>query len=387
MLKELTILVVGEHLREILDEIKKINTIALKAEPVAPPTLKDVLNRIHPELVIFEAGTDFEPIRKMANIVSIAAPQAFWAVTSKEASIDSVLHFFRMGAVDFLKQPICAEEIKKLIQKIIHLSSNHKNDQKEDAHHAFALFSTKGGVGLTSLASNLAVELAAKNSGKVLLLDLVLQHGNVADFLDVPPQFTLMDMLENLDRVDSNLLENSLAKHNSGVYVLPCPKQPEDGDFINSNQTAEIFEFLKGIFRYIVADVGHEFTKTSISFLDFSDNIFVVSTPDVPSLCNARNALGVLNRMGYGSDKVKMVLNHWRMKGEINPDEIRKNLGVDIFAQIPDDPMNCLIAANQGKPLLQVAPKSEFLKGVRSFLSAIENLQKKEVTHVASRAA
>ncbi len=386
MNNDFTIVLVGDQSREILDEFKKIKTVSLNIESVISTNFKDALTKLHPQLVIFEAS-DFELLKKMVNLLTNQIPSPSWAVTGKQTDIDSLLTYFRMGALDFIKQPIILEDIKRLIQKVISFEHMNKSDHKKETTRSISFFSTKGGTGLTTLATNLAVELAMKNTGKVLLIDLVLQHGNVADFLDLPPKFTLLDMIENFDRLDSNLLENSLTKHASGLYVLPCPKQPEDEDFISSHQTAEILTILKRMFHYVIIDLGHEFTKTTISCLDFSDHIFLTATPDVPSLCNARNALGILNRMGYGPEKVKIILNKWRMKGEISPEEIKKNLSMELYAQIPDDSMNCLIAANQGKPVSQIASKSEFVKEIRALTSRLDNLKAKEVPHVASRAA
>ncbi len=388
MNREFTILVVGDQPGEILGELRKIRLVPLHLETTISAHLSEAVVNTHPQLVIFENGNpDPSVLPKMVNQLMNKHSGCSWAVTGKHVDIDALLTYFRMGAIDFLKQPVAPEDVKKLIQKLLNLESSAKSDQNQEIQRSLAFFSTKGGVGLTTLAVNTAVELAAKNTGKVLLIDFVLQHGNVADFLDMPSKFTLLDMIENMDRLDSNLIENSLAKHASGLYVLPCPKQPEDEDFISPAQTTEILSILKRMFPYIVIDLGHEFVKTSIACLDFSDHIFLATTPDVPSLCNGRNAFGILNRMGYGAEKVKIVLNKWRMKGEINSDEIKKNLSMELFAQVPDDAINCLIAANQGKPVSQVAPKSEFIKGIRSLIAQLDHLKTKEVPHVSSRAA
>lgn len=386
MNNEFTVVLVGDQTKEISDELKKVKMVTLNVESAVSTNLKEVLIKAHPQLVIFEAE-NLDLLKKMVNLATNQIPSVSWAVTSKEADIDSVLAFFRMGAIDFLKQPFVLEDIKRLIQKVLSLENVNKSDHKQEINRSLAFFSTKGGVGLTTLATNLGVELAAKNKGKVLLIDMVLQHGNVADFLDLPPKFTLLDMIENMDRLDSNLLENSLTKHASGLYVLPGPKLPEDEDFINAAQTTEILSILKRMFQYIIVDLGHEFTKTSISCLDFVEHVLLVATPDVPSLCNARNASGILNRMSYGPEKVKTILNKWRMKGEISAEEIKKNLSLELFAQIPDDAINCLIAANQGKPVSQVASKSEFVKGIRSLAAQIDTLKQKEALHVTSHAA
>lgn len=386
MAKELSVILAGEDrdLAEVLNELRKVKIAPLHLEMVALTNLRETVKRTHPHLVIYDTDGNADFVRRTAAAMADEFPDTHWAVVSKETDVNLILQFFRMGAADFLREPVQSEEVKRLIQKIVDLESDRHPETGEDVHRTIALFSTKGGVGLTTLASNLGVELARKKPGNVLLLDLVLQHGNIADFLDLPLSYTLMDVIENFERLDFNLLEHSLVKHPSGLYVLPCPKQPEDEDFIVSNPCSEVFQFMKGHFRYVIADLGHEFSKTAISFLDLADLIFLVTTPDVPSLSNARNALSTFIRLGYNPSKIKVVLNRWKMKGEIDPAIIQKTVHADIFCRLPDDSLNCLSAVNQGKPISDVAKRGELSKGIERLAAFLLEPIKKGDGHVSS---
>lgn len=371
--KELSVVLAGEdrELGKVLEEIRKIKFIPIRVELVSLPNLKQAIARTHPQLVIYEIGNNLEAMRKVVTSVSDEFPAIHWAVVSKMTDVDLVLDFFRMGAADFLKVPVQGDEIKRLIQKTVELERKHESNGKEDTHRAIALFSPKGGVGLTTLATNLAVELARNKVGKVLLLDLVLQHGNVGDILDLPSHYSLLNVIEDFDRLDSNLLENSLAKHPSGFYVLPCPKQPEDEDIVSSEKMTEIFQFFKGVFQYVIADVGHEFSKVAISYLDLADTVLLVTTPDVPSLYNVRSALNTFQRLGYSPEKVKVVLNRGQMKGAIDPQTIQKNLSVELFCQVADDQITCLSSHNQGKPIRDIQKSGELVKSFERLTSMV----------------
>lgn len=373
MARELSVVLVGENreLGKVLEEIRKIKFVPIRVELVSFSNLKQAIARFHPQLVIYDTGNNLDSVRKVVIAVSDEFPEIHWAVVSKMTEVDMVLDLFRMGATDFLKVPVEGEDIKRLVQKTVDLERKRESNGKEDTHRTIALFSPKGGVGLTMIATNLAVELARSKAGKILLLDLVLQHGNVGDILDLPAQYSLLNVMEDFERLDSNLLENSLAKHPSGFYVLPCPKQPEDEDFISSEKMTEIFQFFKGMFQYVIADVGHEFSKVAISYLDLADTILLVTTPDIPSLYNIRSALNTFQRLGYTPGKVKVVLNRWQIKGGIDPQTVQKSLPVELFCQVTDDQLVCLAAHNQGKPVRDIQKNCELAKSIERLASMV----------------
>ena len=386
MAKEISIILVGNdrELRNVLDEARKVKTVPIRFEMATLDDLKTLLGRLHPDLIIYGMNGNTDVVGKTAQAIASEFANTRWAVMGKQNDVATVVEFFRMGALDFLTDPVKPEEMKRLIQKVVDLE-NRQETNGDQKHHLIGFFSSKGGVGTSLLSVNTAVELAQKNVGKVLLLDLVLQHGNVTDLLDISTKYTVTDLVENFDRLDTNLLENSIAKHPSGLYVLPCPRQPEDEDFLSPAQASEVFGFLKSAFHYVIADVGHEFSKVAISYLDLADYIFLVSTPDVPSLVNTRNAMGVFNKLSYSQEKTKVILNRWKMKGEIDFGLVQKNFPMEVFHRVQDDVMTCLTAANQGKALGSISKKSETTKSIEKLATAIIKLTGKEILNVAKR--
>ena len=250
MFKELSVVLAGDNreMGAVLNEVRKIKTVPIHCELVTLADLKNLLGRIHPQLIIYEMDGDANLVGKMARAVADEFSHIHWAVTGKHSDVSTVVQLFRMGAIDFLAEPVQSEEMKRLIQKVISLEGEREQIGDRQNHRLIGFFSSKGGVGLSTLAVNTAVSLASQNTGRVLLLDLVLQHGNVTDLLDISTKYTITDLVENFDRLDTNLLENSIAKHSSGLYVLPCPRQPEDEDFLSPAQASEVFGFLKSAF-------------------------------------------------------------------------------------------------------------------------------------------
>ena len=123
-----------------------------------------------------------------------------------------------------------------------------------------------------------------------------------------------------------------------------------------------MFKTLKESFNLLVLDVGHEINNVALACLDVSDTVFLVTTPDVPSLSNARIALEIFKKMGYKDNKVKLIVNRWHMKGGVEFPLIEKNLNVPIEQKIADDPLLVLKAVNQGVPLIELSKTAEIVK-------------------------
>lgn len=385
-MKELSIVLAGEdrQMGQLLAEIRKVKIVQTHVELVSLDHIKEALTRLRPHLVIYGNDGNIDLLEGTVDSHIQSFNEIPWAIASDDTEMEHVLKFFRLGAVDFLRNPIETQEVKRLIERVKEFHERKNSDGKEEKRNLIGVFSTKGGVGLTTIATNLAVELAKQKMGKILLLDLVLQHGNVADFLDLSSQYTLTQVIENFERLDSNLLENSLAKHESGLYVLPSPKEPEEGDFLTTKEITEILHFMKGSFNYVVADLGHEFSKATISYLDLADLILLVCTPDVPSLYNAKSALTTLKRLGCSTNKIKIILNRFQTKGGIELSLIQKTLASEISFKLPEDSVNALHAVNVGKSISVIAKNSELAKSFRDFVPhLLKPLVREAVSHVA----
>src|SRR3989338_3478771 len=185
---------------------------------------KELLRHIAPHLVIFNFDHQKNETKEILESFCRALPKTHWVISAKEMAMEELIDFMRLGVADFLKQPFDQGDLGNLIRRIENLDSKRPQDRLQEPHRIISFFSNKGGVGVSMVAANVAVEMVKKKLGRILINDFVLQHGNIAEFLDITPQYTLIDLVENRERLDAKLLENSLQKHASGIFVLPCPK-------------------------------------------------------------------------------------------------------------------------------------------------------------------
>src|SRR6185295_10604986 len=176
--------------------------------------------------------------------------------------------------------------------------------------------STKGGTGKTSLAVNLAVELAQKHRLRTLLVDLDVQFGDVGIVLGLErPGKTLYDLAAAAGELDAEKLRGYVVRHSTGLNVLPAPLRPEDGDAVDAARIASVLQIAREMYDAIVVDTAPLFDGPMLTALDRSDLLLLVTTPDVPSMKNIRLALQTLELLGFPLDRIALVANRSGMAG------------------------------------------------------------------------
>lgn len=372
MTEKIDLVLVVEGEKDGLFQDIVASELDIQCEKVVFSKAEEALRRLSPQLVILNLNHQKERVKQILSDSLKEFPETQWVLSADEIAGEELVDFMRLGVADFLKQPVNKKDLQSLFERIENLRLRRSSfGPARDSHWLVSFFSSKGGVGVSFATVNVAMGLVQRNSDRVLLADFVLQHGNVAEFLDVAPQYTLLNVVENFERLDAKLLDNSLQKHRSGLFVLPCPKQPEESEFITAKETTDILKILKGAFHYTVVDMGHELNATSIACLDLSDLIFLVTTPDLPSLTNTKTALDMFKKLGYSEKKVRLILNRWHMKDEIETSVIEKNLGYPIFYKLIDDAPLALKSVNQGVPVRELSKNSELAKCFESLTDRV----------------
>lgn len=243
--------------------------------------------------------------------------------------------------------------------------------------HVVTVFSTKGGVGKTVIASNLGVALAGQLGKRTILLDLDLRFGDTGIMLRLKPERTIYDAMQSFERLDASMMRGYLTRHPSGLDVLLAPLRPEDAERVTATRLARIIALLREDADVVIIDTPAAFDDTVLTAIDKSDEVFAVATMDVASIKNTRISLQKLRQLGYGDDLVKLVLNRADSKVWLEVPEVERAVEGEIVARIPSDRL-VPRSVNKGAPVVIDAPKSPVAR-------SLVDLARLIVTHKEAR--
>ncbi len=229
------------------------------------------------------------------------------------------------------------------------------------------MVASKGGVGNTTIAVNLAVNLAQLNRRQsVALVDLNLLFGEVPLFLDIKPSFHWGEVARNISRLDAMFLMSVLHRHSSGVYVLPSPTELDGTHQLSPDIIENLLTLMKTIFDYTVIDAGHTTDDIAIRALEMSDTVLVTANLSVPCLTNLNRLTRVLYDLGFTpGESVKLVINRYMKDASISLKDAEESVGMKVSWTVPNDYKTTMSAINQGKSLAEIAMRSPAARAIR----------------------
>ncbi|HWP56614.1 MAG TPA: AAA family ATPase [Candidatus Acidoferrales bacterium] len=328
--------------------------------------------RTGPVLIVVDLSRDPEKAFRVAHEIKFNLPNVHVAMTSPDSTPETILRAMRSGAEEFFTQPFNWPEVFQSLDRIRNKITIHSASAAKSEHgRIITVFSNKGGVGSTTVATNLSVFLAARKQISTCLVDLVLQFGSVTSFLNLDPTYTILDLVRNIKRIDPLLLDGSLVKHASGIRVLAEPFHAEDARRIKPADIEEILNTLTQSFKLVVIDSPKEFDETSFVALDKAQLILFVTEMDVPSLKSAHRAFELFDRMQIYPNKIRLVLNRYVKNKLMSLESVEKTLGMKVFWTLPNDYPTAIAALNQGLSILETEPKSALAKSYEGLADAV----------------
>lgn len=276
------------------------------------------------------------------------------------------------GARDFLTKPFNGDE---LINTIRHL---HREEQERLKHlgvepakqrngKLLVVFGAKGGVGKSTVATNLAVALAQKGKSTVLM-DLDLQFGDVSILLNLSARRTIADWVQDSEAdIASYLLEYS-----PDLQVLAAPEQPEEGELVTSEHVGEAISRLKKIADYVIIDTPPVLDEGVLEGLERADEIIIVANADLPNLKNLAKLLDLCRKLAL-EKKIRILLNRITPGTGLTVEEFANHLALPLWHQVPGEDKLVLEAANQGIPFVQSQPKAKITQSIKEMADLLVN--------------
>lgn len=297
---------------------------------------------------------------------------------SDNPSVDLIIEIMRAGAKEFVPIPIIKSEFFESLNKLL---AEFNETKKTNNCKIISIFSNKGGIGKTSLATNLALELSKITKENIALIDLNFQMGDITTFLDLKPSFNISYMLENLDKINETFLLSTLERYKkTSLYVLADPPYFKQADNIQPRQITKLFKTLKETFSYIIVDAEASFEGKNIAALDNSDLVLLVSVANLPALRNTQRCLELFEKLGYDKEKVKIVVNRYMENDEIKETDVEKVLSKKIYWKIPNNYFAIMTAINKGIPVSEINDSTNIAQSYKDLAQYIsDNLYKQNM--------
>lgn len=314
------------------------------------------------DVVVIGPGPTPEEALSIAAETLELMPDVSVILVRSTVSTELLRNAMRVGVADVVGADETPFELPEAIQRAV-LQATRRHDAvppeavKPKRGTTITVFSTKGGVGKTVLATNLGVALVGMGRS-VVLVDLDLQFGDVGIMLGLEPTLTISGPAQASDRLDTQLLSGYLVEHSSGLKCLLAPIQPEDAESITPGRIARILELLAEMFDVVVVDTCASLDETVLTALDRSDHLLAMTMMDVASIKNTRISLQKLHQLGYDGHSVQVVLNRADSKVFLQPAQIEKAIGREISVRIPSDRI-VPQSVNKGVPVVSEFPRSE----------------------------
>ncbi len=320
---------------------------------------------LRPDVAVLSAAPDEDAAFRLAAALAAGGTRVL-VVGRKDP--DLILRALRAGACEFVVSGD-HEELRRAVRR-----SSGTPGAEAARGSIVAVFGAKGGTGATSVATNLAGALV-QGGERVCLVEVDPNLGDVLSALDMPPGFSISDLLSNVRRLDRELLDGSVQRHRSGVAVLAPSDDPETATAVRPEALASALGYLRAHYGRVVADGLHGFGEASVAVLDASDLVLLVTTQEVTAVRDARRCLDLFRRLGYGDDKIHVLLNRYERSSRVTPDVIAETLGVPVALTLANDHRSTSDAIGRGDLVDAVAPRCQLARD----LAALARLVAPEV--------
>jgi pilus assembly protein CpaE len=357
--------------RELMDQFVGIDAMWFERECSQYDRFRQLVEDTHPDIAL--VCLDSAPGRAIELIEEIHAqtPQCAVCAISSSHDVQQGLQAMRAGAREFLTLPLDMKEVVAAFRKLA--SRSDPNQRQARQCTTIAVAGTAGGVGSTSVAVNLASILAGDPSKSVALLDLDLALGDADVYLDARSDHsTLVDIAESFSRLDFDLLQRSLTKLKSGLFLLPRPQQLMGTHLVTEQVLRGVFGLLEVAFSHVVVDVSKAYNSLDLAALQAANTVLLVTQLSLPNLRNVIRLLRSFRELGGLDEKVKIVVNRLGREEEtVRRKKAEEIIGREIFWELPNEYRLMVEVCNNGVPLIEAAPRAAI---TRELLRLAENL-------------
>jgi len=338
----------------------------------------EIARSVSPSVVVVDNSIISANSTGVVEGIQFASPSSAVIVLVDGADMDQMRNLMRAGARDCLVKPVAADDLISTVRSV------HEALQKQRAPltagdgkvatqgKVIAVYSPQGGSGKSILATNLGVALArasatTEQKGRVALLDLNLQFGDVDLMLNLSPENTIAGLAQKgATGIDSDLVDQYLTTHEeSGLRVLVAPSAPQYAESITVYTVEQVIDALRDAYQFVIIDCPSQLQDTTLAALDASTTILLLTSLDLLALNKTRTAMEMLRQL-YVPEKIQVVLNRANSEGGIKLEDVEAVLGVPIRCQIPSEGRVVVNSINEGKPFILSSPDATISRRINT---------------------
>jgi pilus assembly protein CpaE len=336
--------------------------------PAATPydDAMDEIRKVRPNIVITGFDADFDSAVKLGPRIQqeIGSGMILVAVASK-ADSDHIRSAMRAGYREYVVLP----EDGALLRQAVKEAANVSLGSHEDQGQVVSVIGTKGGAGVSLLTVNLAAELSAVH--RVCVVDLNFQMGDAASILDLTPKGSIVDVIHNLERLDTRMLAGTVAVHPSKVHVISQPNELNAGLEVREDEILRVLTVTADAYQYVLVDCGMRIDPAILTCTTVSDLVLLVCEPSVLSIKNTYRRLQLMNQLGIDKEAIRLVVNKYDRTSPVTVKDIEKNLSCQVAATIARDDGVCSRALDQGVLIRDVDKKAAVTRDLGAAVSLI----------------
>jgi pilus assembly protein CpaE len=332
----------------------------------------ELIHKKRPMCVIMSVDdAQYDAALERVKMILTRFPRVSIFAICEDRSAETILRFMRAGVTEYLLKPLSDLDLASALQKLGRLWLATPPETEEGK--IITLFSPKGGVGVTTIALNLAVSIHELTNQPTILVDLDLNAGDVTTFLNLKAAYTMSDVTANIGKLDKNFLQGVITRHESGIYVLADPQKVEEAVSISAEDVKKVLRLLRTMFRYVILDTEPAYNERTRTAIEMSHLLYMVFIMSLPGIRNMQRYLNYLDNTGKVKEKIRLVVNRRLKKDEIKPEDAEKVLERPLFWSVPNDYDTVMACLNKGVTVSKFDPKSKLNISIKDLASTTIN--------------